>query len=286
MSISPDYTVAQLQVDDQGIAEVGTLLRAVFPHASVTDQYLRWLYLDNPDGTAIGFNAYHGKGQLVAHYVTVPMVAILNGKEERGLLSLNTATLAGHGGKGLFTGLASATYSFARENGLGFVVGVANAASTHGFVRKLGFQKVGALRALIGFGSPSKGSGAECGFSRPYNAEHLSWRLSRPDCNYTVSKISNGRQLILTSSGYAGVNVVMGEFDSGLLPDSLPRSSFGLSLHIGLDPDWHKIQPLHFNIPMRFRPSPLNLIFLDLTDGGRTLDARTVRFRAIDFDAY
>jgi hypothetical protein len=42
----------------------------------------------------------------------------------------------------------------------------------------------------------------------------------------------------------------------------------------------------HINIPMRFRPSPLNLIFRDLTDGRRILDAPKVRFRAIDFDAY
>jgi hypothetical protein len=38
------------------------------------------------------------------------------------------------------------------------------------------------------------------------------------------------------------------------------------------------------NIPMRFRPSPLNLIFKDLTGQGRTLDPGTVRFQALDFD--
>ena len=41
-----------------------------------------------------------------------------------------------------------------------------------------------------------------------------------------------------------------------------------------------------FNLPTRFRPSPLNLIFKDLSDQKRVLDKKTVDISVIDFDAY
>ena len=51
-------------------------------------------------------NAFYNN-ELVAHYVTIPVVYKFNDKTLNGLLSLNTATKAEHQGKGLFTKLAS-----------------------------------------------------------------------------------------------------------------------------------------------------------------------------------
>ena len=40
----------------------------------------------------------------------------------------------------------------------------------------------------------------------------------------------------------------------------------------------------YLNVPMRLRPSPLNMIFKDLSGAARKLDASKVRMEAIDFD--
>jgi len=279
------YDIRPCGIDDASIAEVTALLTTVFPKAGFTEAFIRWQYAENPDGSVVGFNTY-SSNELVAHYATIPIVTEIKGVRERGLLSLNTATHPGHTGKGLFTGLAKATYAKAAENGLGFVVGVANAASTPGFVRKLGFQLVGPLRALIGFGSPWGGGDEECAFQRVWDSERLQWRLSNPNARYAVRAVRRGEIRVHAASGYPMLSAVLGAFPQAMISIPNEKVGFGMSLHIGLDPSWQQIQPLHINIPLRFRPSPLNLIFLDLTGKGRTLDAYSVRFRAIDFDAY
>lgn len=271
--------------DAATIAAVTALLCEVFPKAGFTEDFIRWQYAENPDGRVTGFNAFE-RGSLIAHYAAMPIVAEVNGREERGLLSLNTATHPGHAGRGLFTRLAEATYAHAADNGHGFVVGVANAASTPGFVRKLGFQHLGMLRVLVGVGRPCGRRSEECRFQRIWDEGRLRWRLSNPNSAYRHRTVREGVSDIIASSGHPMVSAVLGSFHHGMLPESLSAGTSVLSLHIGLDPDWRGFQPLHINIPMRFRPSPLNLIFRDLTGRGRTLDARMVRFRAIDFDAY
>jgi hypothetical protein len=69
---------------------------------------------------------------------------------------------------------------------------------------------------------------------------------------------------------------------------SLPDKKFALrplTAWIGLAPNarWSGIA---LRVPQSMRPSPLNLIFKDLTDAARTLDKSKVFFEAIDFDAY
>ncbi|MFZ1687776.1 MAG: GNAT family N-acetyltransferase, partial [Flavobacteriales bacterium] len=146
------HTIEPVRTDDASIAAMTALLRQVFPNAAhFTEEVVRWQYRENPDGEAVGFNAWNGT-ELAAHYVTIPLLARVNDKEERGLLSLNTATHPSHQGKGLFTKLANATYEAAATQGFGFVIGVANANSTHGFTKKLGFQLVSPLCAMIGCG--------------------------------------------------------------------------------------------------------------------------------------
>src|SRR5262245_10816784 len=121
-----EYALRPVTVEQADIEEMAALLRVVFPDAPhFTEEALGWQYRDNPDGQVVGFNAWLD-AVLAAHYVTIPLVARVNGKEEKGLLSLNTATHAVHQGKGLFTKLANATYDLGRSMGYGFVIGVAN----------------------------------------------------------------------------------------------------------------------------------------------------------------
>ena len=145
-----NYRIEPIDPSAKGIGDCRRLLRLVFPSAvHFTENYLDWEYNQNPAGKAVGFNAYHDH-ELAGHYVTLPLRARLFGSDVSGLLSLNTATHPNHQGNGLFTKLAEHTYARARDLRFEFVIGVANANSTHGFVNKLGFQLVGRLSAKVG----------------------------------------------------------------------------------------------------------------------------------------
>ena len=170
------YDTRPVETDDDSLEACRALLAATFGTAEV--DYVRWLYRDNPWGTAVGFNAFTNH-ELVAHYVTVPIEATLDGAPARGLLSLNTATHPTHQGKGLFTRLAEATYAHARDRGYEFVVGVANANSTPGFTRKLGFQLVTPLDVRLGLGQLTT-SHDPVGFALAWSEPALRWRLQRP----------------------------------------------------------------------------------------------------------
>ena len=134
-----EYRVQQVCVDEKSLVEIKDLLTVTFPKTDkFTLSYLRWQYKENPLGHIVGFNAYWGS-ELAAHYVTMPIDMCLFGEKKRGLLSLNTATHPKHQGKRLFTILAEKTFSWAKEHGYEYVIGVANANSTHGFLKHLGF---------------------------------------------------------------------------------------------------------------------------------------------------
>lgn len=280
-----DYRFERVGTDDASIAQATTLLREVFPRAAhFTEPVLRWQYRDNPDGHVVGYNAFMGD-ELAGHYVTIPLVARVHGKEQRGLLSLNTATHPDHQGKGLFTKLANLTYEAAAREGFSFVIGVANANSTHGFTKKLGFQLVAPLMAMVGVGPITNKSEYPVAYQRVWHTKALDWRLAHPLNKYS-STLTTCRDLILTERKQAGARLFLAALDGGTLTTPLPKATGWnpFRVWIGLDSRSNWFLRPYFNIPMRFRPSPLNLIFKDLTGAGRTLPADQVRFQAIDFD--
>ena len=280
-----DHTLLPVATNDGDIAQIAALLREVFPTAKhFTEDALRWQYRDNPDGQVVGFNAWQGD-ELAAHYVTIPFQAKVNGKQEKGLLSLNTATRQAHQGKGLFTKLANATYALGAEQGFGFVIGVANANSTHGFTKKLGFQLVSPLRAMIGVGPlPFRQSSAEIQYEQNRSKEAFSWRLAHPCYVYKKAK-GKHVDMILSERTQFGCRYVLHASRNLSLVKSIPLINAPVrKVWIGLDPGMNWRGSCYMNIPMRFRPSPLNLIFKDLSGQGRTLDADRVRFHAMDFD--
>ena len=277
-----DYVLREVSVDDATIAQVAALLRQVFPRsAHFTDEAVRWQYRDNPDGPVVGFNAWLGE-ELAAHYVTIPLMARVNGREEKGLLSLNTATHPSHQGKGLFTKLANATYERGAREGFGFVVGVANANSTHGFTKKLGFQLVSPLRAMIGIGAlPWSNAPVDLQDESLWSERKLAWRMAHPAYRYATARAKQ-QDLVLSERSQATARYVLAALPKGSLQASA-RAPWK-KVWIGLDPAMRWSGSAYLNIPMRFRPSPLNLIFKDLSNTGRTLDHARVRFQAIDFD--
>jgi GNAT superfamily N-acetyltransferase len=280
------YDFKQVEVDHKSIKDVASLLSQVFTTTDkFTSEFIEWQYAKNPNGPIVGFNAYAGE-ELAGHYVTQPVEVELKGEKVKGLLSLNTATHPDHRGKKLFTELAELTYEYAKNNGYKFVYGVANDNSTHGFIKKLGFQMVSPLTTKIGIGKIiHKPTTIDYDFKRVWTKEDLKWRLNNPSLKYYTNK-----NQIIVPTGKAGLNATIYNLDDHQLTGNTLTENFKglniLKLNVGLDHsiDWKK--GFYFNVPKRFKSSPLNLIFKDLSDQGITIDPEKVKFEIIDFDGY
>jgi GNAT superfamily N-acetyltransferase len=285
------HDIRQIDLAEASLQSYHRLLTEVFPTAAAqfTPAYLTWQYVKNPAGPAVGFNAFAGD-TLAAHYVTLPIQARLDGRECKGLLSLNTATHPQHQGKGLFTKLAEATYQYAASQGYELVVGVANANSTPGFTRKLGFQLVAPLEARLGLGPlPASEPGFTPEFEVQWNRELLGWRLANPSRSYRLHRRGESVR-VEAPTGKAGIQAILGDFPQAFSPTALERTAppalNPVRLWLGIDPSRRFARSLYRSIPERLRPSPLNLIYRDLTGKRPSLDVSRLRFRALDFDAY
>ena len=271
-----EYRFERVKTDDNAIRETTELLNLCFPKSTdiETFDYVKWEYDLNPVGKIVGFNAYAGE-VLAAHYVAMPVYYNIDGEKTLGLLSLNTATHPEHRGKKLFTILAERTYQYAAENGYKFVIGVANANSTHGFIKHLKFKLIGPLIFKVGVGSNIYQK-KKYSFNRYWDKDLLDWRLKNPSYQYykngdiVVSPIKPGfKKLVYNDSeGLVSLNKLHGR---------------PFNLYIGFGADLKK--GCYCGIPKFIEHSPFTLIFRDLTDG--TLPEVTkdnILFELIDFD--
>jgi len=281
--------IAPIQHDQATLAQYGALFDACFPGAGkFTPAYLTWLYAANPDGPAVGMDAWDGE-RLAAHYVCIPQRAWVEGREVLVLLSLNTATHPDYQGKGLFTKLATATFEAGAAAGFDGVYGVANANSTPGFVRKLGFQLVRPLEARVGLGKLSHGPkapAAQLSFERSWSLDALAWRCANPH-NPVHQRTSGARRQFYAAAfglrvpAYAELDAAGG---APAANDAAPLSP--LRLLIGLAPDANASWWNYASIPQRLRPSPLNLIYRSFVPRVGALDPSRIQFSFLDFDAY
>ena len=271
-----DYRIEQVKVDETSLRESQALLQMVFEeHADkFSFEYLKWQYAENPVGPIVGFNAYMGD-VLAAHYVTMPIYMNIEGEKTLGVLSLNTATHPEHRGKKLFSILADRTYEYAAENGYKFVIGVANANSTHGFIKNLKFKLIGPLTFKIGVGTNIYPQ-CDYTFTRYWDKEIMDWRLKNPSMEYyrdgdlIVSPIKVGFKKLVCHNGA----------DLVTLP-KLHLRPFNLYIGYGANTD----KGVYVNLPKFIKRSPFNLIFRDLTEG--TLPEVTkenILFELMDFD--
>ena len=243
-------------------------------------KYLKWQYLDNPNGKVVSFNAFAENGELAAHYATIPINMMIAGKKEKGLLSLNTATHPNHQGHRLFTLLSDETSKYAARNGYKFVIGVANANSTHGFLKYLGFYMVAPLEFKIGMGDIFKSPIPENLNRVIWDKETLLWRLKCPEYKYSAAgnTIHGCRPEPLFHTNVAKI-------PEGISRDMLGvKKTFDLfNIYIGLGVNTKN--GLYFNLPKFIKRSPFNLIFKDLTGG--TLPKITkdnIFFQLLDYD--
>lgn len=275
--------------DTQSLERYQILFKNCFPNASqFSVPMLDWLYAKNPDGAVIGFDAWEGD-ELVAHYACIPTQVKIDGVIQKALLSLNTATHPAYQGKGLFTTLAQMTYDTAVSKGFCGVYGVANANSTPGFIKKLGFQLVEPLQAMIGVGRLNINFDAiarETQFERVWTSESLKWRCANPSNRiyHHASKNHNAfyartHQPLLSAYAELSPNQVC-------VMQSDQRALFGARLYLGLVPHQACRFSSYINIPTRLKPSPLNLIYRHLSSSPHHLVAGSIHFSFLDFDAY
>lgn len=243
----------------------------------LSSEFIKWQYLDNPNGHVVSFNAWSEEDEMAGHYATIPVKMMLDGKEVKGLLSLNTATHPKHQGKGLFTKLAAATYEYAKENGYKYVIGVANANSTHGFLKKLGFYLVAPLDVKVGVGNPFKNVDFTSKNYCYYDQKTLDWRLSNPTFVYTEKG-----NTIWGSRNEPCFKTCVAPVPDGIISTGLKKggSLFGLYVGLGIKPSG-----LYVHLPKFIKRSPFNLIFRDLTDGELPkITPENIVFTLMDYD--
>jgi GNAT superfamily N-acetyltransferase len=281
----PEYEFRPLGHSAPEMAAVSHLLRTVFPHARhLSPAYLHWLYVENPEGRALGFNAYH-QGELVGHCAGQPFAARVEGHALRGILLVNAAVDPRHVRRNITRRTTDPMFQEAAAQGCAFAVAVGNARSTLPLLTR--FTMVGPLRARIGFGLPKR---RERHFApsleRLWGEESLRWRLANPERAYSV-RTRNGRTAVTSPAGWPGIGAILYDGDDpGAPPDAGSRPVGPLRAWLGLDPavEWDRSPFLP--VPGPLKPSPLNLMFKDLSGSGLHPDPARVVFRGLDFDAF
>jgi hypothetical protein len=293
------------------------LLAEVFPDSDVSHrEYLRWLYEQSPFGGVIEANLDDEQGR-AGHYALVPIALSRDGTDFSGALSLNTAVHSRARGGGTFVRLASETIDQARALGVETVVGVANANSTPGFVRRLDFillrplpasvllprlgGSAGISSAWVDDGSfEGEGLAADSerlmrapakGEARSWTPQTLRWRLARPGARYALHRSEEVLAVSCADSRH-GVRVAIllkvfaGTRLSAKTQRALVRAACRfhrapIALHVGIS-DVFDLRGVA--LPERLRESPLNLITRGLQAERPT--PSIVRFEFLDFDAY
>jgi len=267
------------------IAAYAALLGDVFASDKFSEAAVGWRYRDNPAGTVVGADAWDGE-RLAAHYVTCPLEAVVEGRVVKGLLSLNTATHPDYQGRGLFTQLAESAYAQGATAGYEFVIGVANANSTPGFLKRLAFQHVARLQAGVMGRLPSRLGVAPVQFAGHWREELLTWRLKNPAGRYTIGR-RQGLIGVWAQTHLPFVRCAAFLPDAGQALGKSTGAPLAATLFLGLEPRLDLPAHGFWALPERFRPSPLNLIWRPLSDAvPRELDPRAVALNFLDFDPY
>jgi GNAT superfamily N-acetyltransferase len=279
-----------ISTHDASFARYAELFRACFPNAThLNEAYLRWLYRDNPDGHVLGFDAWEGD-RLAAHYACIPVSMESFGRTVRGMLSLNTATHPDFQGQGLFTKLAARTYELGQENGLEAVYGIANANSTPGFIRKLGFTLISPLDARVGVGGAAhvdwNRAHERTQFRRIWTEDSLSWRCASPANRVHITR-ADAQAIEVRAATDKPMIAAWGPAAPLANPPAVSTpTGRPLTLFIGLLPEGAYRYGASVSIPQRFRPSPLNFIYRPLAPGAAIPARGSLQCSFVDFDAY
>ena len=269
------------------LEQVTALFKRVWPaNRRFNFTFVEWLYARNPNGPAIGYNAFFA-GELIAHYVVIPFLVDLHGQRVPSALALNTSVDERHRGQGLFRQLAERAHERAAEIGIDHIVAIANASSTPTFVRHLGFRCVTQLNVEVLLAPIQIRPEIQTQWRRRWQVEDLAWRLSNPGGNYwRASNLSKNCHIVGTTK-YPGVHAVLKvEADIELRRQAetqlVRRANWRPLLWFGKSPQFSSAASV--SVPLRLRPSPFNFIYRGLKSGSLAPEPEQVHFEAADFD--
>ena len=268
------------------LPEYEALYRTCFPHAThLTAGYLSWLYAANPAGSLVGADALVGDS-VIGQVAAVPGDYVLDGRTVRGLLAVNVAVHPRYQGRHLFKKLGLRMCDFGADAGHEFVIGVANAAATPGWVRQMRFQLVQPLEARVGIGplGIDMAAAAAARFRREWTAATIAWRMANPRNAVRCRRRRDRTACFAAAKGWALPAYAE-------LPGEVPVAARGglvspARLFLGLVPEGVGGFGRYVDIPQRYRPSPLNLVYRPLGGQAASLQRGSILFSFLDFDAY
>ena len=173
--------------------EILDLFRSAYGQ-ELSSELWDWAYIDNPFGNPYVALAFDGG--LVAHYAVIPY-PLMNSShaKEKSFLSMTTMVAQSHRKYGLFTKLASLTYSELKKDGADFVMGFPNQMSAPGFRKRLEWEvlepdfvvsvnrhELEELVNLDSLGEIEESSQLVASLS---DSELRGWRLSKPGVKYS-----------------------------------------------------------------------------------------------------
>lgn len=261
------------------------LFKQCFPNANkYTYQYLKWLYLDNPFGSAIGFDALVGD-QVVAHYAVIPAPAKISHKDCLVCWSLNTATHPNYQGLGLFIKLAGLTYEFAKKRGYIAIIGIANKNSTLGFIKKLSFKLLGQQKIRFGYFNSISLLKPDIN-RRVWPEELLSWRLSNPSEKYYYRQVGSKIRIYTFTQPFdlpvllycCEKNIAIAEGIRSFAFPSLLKPTFFISFN-------YNASGFYCKLPNKIFPSPWNVIYRILDDS-HTISSSNISICGFDSDTF
>ena len=250
--------------------ELNDLFRLAFPKSThliknpaTYQSYLNWLYLKNPLGLPVGYNAYC-EGKLVGHYACIPSMWSYDNEKYRALLALNTAVHPDFQRKGIFSELAKRTYIFAKKEQYDFIYGVSNSNATPGNV-KLGFSLVGKLYLHLCFFASSQKEQTDLSkrrLSQEQSNKFLDWRLNRPFTEYSKTE-----KRIISKSRTSIVRIISKEIDMNKTKAVYKKERLpSIYFYMGSIE-----QKKMISVPSIFRPAAFNLIYKPLSPRSHNL---------------
>ena len=292
------------------------LLCDVFPdHPKYRNPaFLEWEYLGSPSGEAIEANAEDDHGR-TGHYAVIPQRWMVDGRPSRYALSLDSSVAERSRGKGLFSTLGNQVAERARASGYTALIGLANAQATPGQVRNIGFELIRPLPVAVypptvfrgrrtfdvitaaGLADWLEESGGatlpDSGAWRIWDTAELRWRMSDPTHDYEVIA-GHDLAAVVHITRLRGVPVVVilktfvrssaGSVSvAGLATAACARHRAPFALYAGYNP---RLRRTGIPVPVRLRPSPLNLIVKPLVADVPTSRLVPNCLEFLDFDAY
>lgn len=285
-------------------------------------EYLRWFYVNNPQGPAMVENRYT-EGECVGHIAWVPQRYASGSSERSFLFAQNLAVSSKARMKGMMIQMAERCFERGREllGGEGGLICMPNASSTRGAMGRLGFRLVRPLPAVVvppawpdardveshAVNASFLGSDhfaclaagvktglSQSGFAQVWDPPLLRWRLQRPGARYALH-VNDDLIVVTTTTHYLGLPLTV-------VLKTLPRTS---REHVVANPlvaaacRFHRsvaavyvgfsnaARVVGAHVPHRLKPAPLNLGYRSLDPA--LVDDEAFEFAAmelLDFDAY